>query len=121
MQPKTLALVLLAVFSFASPLVEMLATGRVEMLSPYGLIETAIEVVLLFTWYHLDKAQHDYQAGRLMNAGVLVLAAIALPIYFVRTRGWKRGGITIAQAAAFLVITLVLSEAGEALGAWLRA
>src|SRR5689334_8652793 len=75
MQPKTLALVLLAVFSFGSPLAEMLATGRVEMLSTYGLIETAIEVVLLFWWYHLDKAQHDYRAGRLMNAGVLVLAA----------------------------------------------
>jgi len=121
MQPKMLALLLLVVLSFASPLVEMLVTGRVETLSTYGLIETVVEVVLLFYWYHLDKAQHDYHAGRLMNAGVLVVAVIALPVYFVRTRGWKRGAITIAQAAAFLLLTLVLAEAGEALGAWLRA
>lgn len=120
MQPKTLALVLLALLSFASPLVEMLATGRVEMLSSFGLGETLVSVVLLFWWYHVDKAEHRYAAGRLMNAGVLVLAALALPIYFVRTRGWKRGGITIALAGAFLLATFVLGEAGEALGAWLR-
>ena len=120
MQPKTLALVLLAVLSFVSPLAEMLATGGVEMLSTFGLVETAISVVLLFWWYHVDKAERDYAAGRLMNAGVLVLAAIALPVYFVRSRGWKRGGITTALAAAFLLLTLVLGEAGERLGGWLR-
>ena len=121
MQPKTLALVLLAALSFASPLVEMLVTGRVELLSSFGLVETLASIVLLFWWYHLDKAEHGYAAGRLMNAAVLVLAVIALPIYFVRTRGWKRGGVTIALAGAFLLITVVLGEAGEALGTWLRA
>jgi hypothetical protein len=120
MQPKTLALVLLAVLSFANPLVEMLVTGQVEMLSTFGLVETAISLVLLFWWYHLDKAQNQYSAGPLMNGGVLILAAIALPIYFIRSRGWKRGGIATALAAAFLLLTLALGEAGEALGAWLR-
>jgi hypothetical protein len=121
MKPKTLALVLLAALSFASPLVESLATGRVEMLSTYGLVETVASVVLLFWWYHLDKDEHRYAAGRLMNAGVLVLAVIALPIYFLRTRGWRRGGVTIALAAAFVLLTFVLGEAGEGLGTWLRA
>ena len=116
MQPKTLALVLLAVLSFASPLVERMATGRVEMLSPFGLAETLVSLVVLFWWYHMDKAQHDYRAGPLMNGGVLVAAVIALPIYFIRTRGWKRGGITIAWAGAFLLVTYLLGELGEWLG-----
>jgi hypothetical protein len=116
MNMKTMALALMAAVSFASPLAESFATGRVETMSTFGLLETGISVVLLFWWYHLDKAERDYTASRLMNAGVLVFAAIALPIYFLRTRGWKRGGLTIAIAAAFLLATFALGEAGEWLG-----
>lgn len=121
MKQKTLALALLAALSFASPLVERLATGRVEMLSAFGLAETLVSVVLLFWWYHVDKAEHAYSAGPLMNGGVLVLAVVALPIYFVRTRGWRRGGRTIALAAVFLLLTFLLGEAGEWLGGRLAA
>jgi hypothetical protein len=121
MKQKTLALALMAAVSLVSPLVESWATGGVEMLSTYGLVETAVSIVLLFWWYHVDKAERGYTAGRLMNAGVLVLAAIALPIYFLRSRGWKQGGLTIALAAIFLLLTLVLGEAGEWLGSSLRA
>ena len=121
MKPKTLALVLMAALSFASPLVEMAATGRVETLSGFGLGETGLSVVLLFWWFHIDKAEHGYAAGRLMNAGVLIVALIALPIYCLRTRGWQRGGRTIALAVAFLLLTFLLSEAGEWLGGRLAA
>jgi hypothetical protein len=120
MNTKTLALALMAGISFASPLAESLATGRVETWSTFGLAETGISVVLLFWWYHLDKAERDFTASRLMNAGVLVFAAIALPVYFVRTRGWKRGGVTVAVAAAFLLATFVLGEVGEWLGSRLH-
>ena len=116
MHPKTLALALLAALSFASPLVERLATGRVEPFSTFGLVSTLVSIVLLFWWYHVDKAQRGYTAGRLMNAGVLVAAVIALPIYFVRSRGWKQGGIAILLAAAFLLATFLLEELGGWLG-----
>jgi hypothetical protein len=120
MQPKTAALVLLAALSFASPLAETLVTGRVEMLGTFGLIETLVSLVLLFWWYHLDKAERGYAAGRLMNAGVLVAAVIALPIYLLRSRGWKHGARAVALAGAFLALTFVLGEAGEWLGALMR-
>ena len=112
-----MALAAMAALSFAGPFAEQLATGRVETFSTWGLAETAVSVVLLFWWYHLDKAERGYGSGRLMNAGVLVAAVIALPIYFVRTRGWKAGGVTIALALAFLVFTFLLGELGEWLGA----
>jgi len=114
---KAAALIILAAVSLLSPTLERAMTGRVEMFSGYGLAETAVSLVLLFWWYHLDKADHDYQAGKLMNAGVLLLAVIALPIYFIRSRGWRRGARTIALAALFLGATFVLSELGERLGA----
>jgi hypothetical protein len=39
----------------------------------------------------------------------------------VRTRGWRRGARTIALAAAFLLLTFLLGEAGEWLGSRLAA
>ena len=52
---------------------------------------------------------------------MLPFEAIALPIYFVRSRGWKRGGIAIAWALAFLCVMFALEEAGEWLGARLTS
>lgn len=115
-RPKSAVLGFLAALSFMSPMVEALVTGRVETLSAYGLIETLVSLVLLFTWYHLDKRERDYRAGRLMNAGMLAAAVIALPIYLVRSRGWKHGMIAIATAALYLALTLGLAELGELAG-----
>ncbi len=120
-RPKPLALIMLAVISFVAPLAERWATGRVEPFSNYGLAEMALSLAIIFWWYHVDKAEHAYQAGKLMNAGVLLLAVVALPVYFIRSRGWQRGTRTTAAALAFLAATLVLGEAGEWLGAWFAA
>jgi hypothetical protein len=117
-RPKPLALSMLAGISFIAPLAERWATGRVDPFSSYGLAEMALSLVVLFWWYHVDKAEHAYQAGKLMNAGVLLVAVVALPVYFIRSRGWQRGTRSIALALAFLGLTLVLGEAGEWLGAW---
>jgi hypothetical protein len=120
-RPKPLALVILAVLSFVAPLAERWASGRVEPFSNYGLAEMALSLVVLFWWYHVDKAEHAYRAGKLMNAGVLLLAVVALPVYFIRSRGWQRGARATAIALLFLGVTLALGEAGEWLGAWLAA
>jgi hypothetical protein len=116
-RPKALALIMLALISFVAPLVERWATGRVEPFSGYGLAEMALSLIILFRWYHVDKAEHAYQAGKLMNAGVLLLAVVALPVYFIRSRGWQRGTRTTALALLFLGVTLALGEAGEWVGA----
>lgn len=120
-RPKAIALVLLAMLSLVSPMVEMAATGRIETFSSYGLAETLVSLVVLFWWYHLDKAEQNYSAGKLMNAGMLLVAAVALPIYFIRSRGWKRGVRAIGVAALFVAGTLALGELGERLGAALTS
>jgi hypothetical protein len=121
MRAKTLALLVLTALSFVSPALERAVTGRVELLSSFGLTETLLSLIVLFWWYHLDKAEHDYRAGKLMNAGVLLVAVLALPVYFIRSRGWKRGAVTIGLAALFLAGTFVLSELGERFGAALTS
>ncbi len=114
---KAAALIALAAISLVMPALERAMTGRVDLLSTYGIVETALSLIALFWWFHLDKAEHNYRAGKVMNAGVLIFAAIALPIYFVRSRGWQRGGIAIAWAAVFLCVMFGLEEGGEWLGA----
>ena len=114
--PKTIALALLGVVSLLGPLVEMMVTGQVEALSKFDLATTIVSIPLIFWWYHVDKREHDYQAGPLMNGGILAVAIVALPIYFVRTRGWKRGAVATALALAVFLILLGLSELGEWIG-----
>ena len=99
--------------SFVGPFLEMLLTGRVESYGAWEIGETLVSLVLVFWWYHVDKAEHGYKAGPLMNGGMLLVLAVAMPIYLVRSRGWKRGAIAIAVAAAIFVVLLGLGEAGE--------
>jgi hypothetical protein len=116
LKPKVLALGILALLSFVSPLIERIATGRVETFGTFGMVETVVSLVVLFWWYHVDKGERNYRAGPLMNGAVLALAIVALPVYFIRSRGWKKGALAIGLALAFLGATLVLSELGEKLG-----
>jgi len=114
--PKTRALILLGVVSFVGPLLEMLITGKVEDLSKFDLAATIVSIPLIFWWYHVDKREHGYQAGPLMNGGIVAVAIVALPIYFVRTRGWKRGAVATLLALGVFAILLGLAELGEWIG-----
>jgi Na+/H+ antiporter NhaD/arsenite permease-like protein len=51
-----------------------------------------------------------------MNGGIVAVAIVALPVYFVRTRGWKRGAVATLLALAVFLVLLGLSELGEWIG-----
>jgi hypothetical protein len=110
---KPLALGLLALLSFFGPFLEMLLTGRVEPFGKWEIGETLLALVLVFWWYHIDKAQQGYKAGPLMNGGMLLVMALAMPVYLVRSRGWKRGALAVAVAVSLFLMLLGLGEAGE--------
>jgi hypothetical protein len=116
LRSKAIALALLALVSFLGPLLETLLTGGVEPFGKWEIGETLVALVLVFWWYHVDKAEHGYRAGPLMNGGMLLVLAVALPVYLLRSRGWKRGALAIAVAAALFLVLLGLGEAGEWLG-----
>ena len=114
-----MALALLAPVSFLGPLLEMLVTGRVESFGRWEITETLIALALVFWWFHLDKAEHGYRAGPLMNGGMLLVMVVALPVDLVRSRGWKRGALATLVAVAAYGLLYGLGEAGEYLGALL--
>ena len=115
MRSKAVALALLAVVSFVGPFLEVMLTGSVESFGKWEIGETLLALVLVFWWYHVDKAEHGYQAGPLMNGGMLLVMALAMPIYLVRSRGWKRGAVAIAVASGLFLVLLGFGEAGELL------
>jgi hypothetical protein len=98
----------------------MLITGQVQDFGRFEMVETFFGIALIYWWYHADKRRRGYCAGPLMNGGVIVAAVVALPIYFVRSRGWKRGLAATLVALAFFAVTLALGELGEWLGGALR-
>ena len=106
----------MAVVSFIGPFAETLVTGGVEPYGRWELAETFVALVLIFWWYHVDKAEHGYRAGPLMNGGMLLAVIVAMPIYFVRSRGWKRGALATAVALGVFAVLFGLGEAGEFLG-----
>lgn len=116
MRSKFVALGLLGLVSFIGPFFEALVTGTVEPYGKWELAETFVGLVLIFWWYHVDKAELGYRAGPLMNGGMLLAAIVAMPIYFVRSRGWKHGALAAAVALGVFAVLLGLGEAGEWLG-----
>ena len=113
MQSKNIAIALLAALSFFSPFLEVLLTGGVEPLGKWEIAATLAALVLVFWWYHVDKAERGYRAGPLMNGGMLLVMVIALPVYLLRSRGWKRGAAATAIALVILAGLFLLEELGE--------
>ena len=116
MTPKVTALALLGAVSLLGPILEAWITGRIEPLSKFDVGLTLVSISLIFWWYHVDKREHDYRAGPLMNAGVVALSMVALPIYFIRSRGWKRGSIAILKGVAVFAAITLLGMLGEWIG-----
>ena len=116
---KHIALGLLALVSFLGPFAEALVTGNVEPYGKWELGETFVGLALIFWWFHVDKAEHGYRAGPLMNGGMLLAVVVAMPIYFIRSRGWRNGGRATLIAALAFAVLYGLGEAGEYLASLL--
>src|SRR5882724_7172548 len=113
---KIYALAILAIISLLGPMLEMVVTGRVESFSNFDLAETFLSLAPIYWWYYVDKEQRQFRAGPLLNVGVIALAIIALPVYFIRSRGWKRGGVICLYALGVVGVLYLLETLGEFIG-----
>ena len=99
MSSKTLVLLMLAAASLLSGVVDQYFYPGQE-LPPTAIAFAVVAAFLIFWWYRLDSSQLGYRRSPWLNIGVVALPIIALPYYFFRTRGAKRG-------AAYSFVTLV--------------
>lgn len=59
---------------------------------------------IIFRWYDLDARDYAYARPRALDIAVFVIGALALPYYFVQTRGHRRG----LRAAVYLGVVCAL-------------
>jgi hypothetical protein len=118
---KLFALGSLALIAFAVALLEAALTGRVEPFGKFELVASLLSLVPLYWWYYLDKEQRRFSTGVVQNLAVIGVAIIGLPVYFIRSRGWKDGAIITFRALGFWAALIGLGWLGEVLGAALGA
>ena len=117
MKQKHRALVILVVASFVISVGEIVIFGRpVDTANAYTVGAMFLTVFLIYWWYVLDKREREFGAGPVQNLGVIFLSPIALPIYFIRSRGWAKGFIAIAIAFGVVLIIGTAIYLGELVG-----
>lgn len=70
-------------------------------------------VFLIFLWYRLDSNERSYKRSPWLSVSVVAIAAIGLPYYLFRTRGFKRGLIAVVLALLVLLANAVMGIVGQ--------
>lgn len=68
---------------------------------------------LLFLWYRIDSEQRSYRRTPWLNVMIIAVAVIALPYYFVRSRGVKGGMLATVAMLLVAVLGAALTVAGQ--------
>ena len=117
MKPKHRALLMLALVTFLGPVGEYLILKRLaEPWSLYLIIEVVLTTYAVYWWYTIDRRERTFRTGPFQNIGVVAISFIALPIYFVRSRGWARGSLASLAMLGVMIVLVMMAYAGERLG-----
>ncbi len=72
-------------------------------------------LIMLISWCYIDAGQRNHVIGRIMRASLVLLFALAFPIYIFQTRGLK-GFISLALTAVFMAAMAACGLAGVYVG-----
>jgi hypothetical protein len=110
-QQKTQVLWAFAAVSFfagANPVIAM----SIESTRMIELMLVVAMVFLIFLWYRIDADQRGFQRSTLLNVGIVMIAAVAVPYYLIRSRGWQEGPAAVLKALLVFLGSIVLSSLG---------
>jgi hypothetical protein len=106
--------------SFLFALLEQGITGRVSMFdSKFAVAGAVLSLVLVYWWFRLDAMQRRFRYGSPMVVLVVAFSIIGLPVYFFRSRGFKRGLAAVGWMLLLILAAGLAEGAGEYLGALL--
>ena len=120
MNVKSVALLSLAAVAAASGV-------ATQYPDPYRPSEAAEVILVLlfalatFAWFRADAIQRSYRRSPILNVAVFGIAALALPYYFVRSRGWKRGAMAILGALGIFATVCVISGLAAMATVWAQS
>lgn len=112
MDRKSIVLVAGAVLALVAGMAAQYCYPTAES-SPVDVVVTLLGALLIFSWYHLDSTRAGYRRSKVLNIAVILIAIIALPYYFFRSRGAKRGLVATGLFLLTLLGFVLLSFVGQ--------
>ena len=112
MKRKNVILLVLALISFLSGAVNQYFYPGADF-AKSDIPFIFLSLFLLFYWYHLDAIEHGYRRSVFLNISVILIAALAMPYYFFRSRGFKRGFISTIGFFATIVLFNFITLGGQ--------
>jgi hypothetical protein len=112
MSLKAVALIGLAILAFASGVCGQLLYPRVEV-APSEIYFIFGSTLLVFVWYRVDSDEAGYRRSIWLNVSVLAVSLVALPYYFFRSRGARRGALATLAFFSLAILWGVLVAAGQ--------
>ena len=110
-QQKTQLLWAFGVVSFVSGAhAASAAVSEMAQAIDLGLVFAMIS--LIFLWYRIDADQYGFKRTVFMNVSIVMVAAIAVPYYLIRSRGWQHGQIAVLKAVLVFLGSIALSALG---------
>ena len=106
--------VLFWVFFVASP---VLTTGAALRYGDVGTLDFLLVIAtagLAVAWYKADASAEGFSTPVSLDLFVLFAAALAVPYYLLKYRGWRRGAVTLAKVIAIGALVVGLSASIEA-------
>ena len=70
----------------------------------WSIITTLVGIALIATWVHYDAAFIGHRVEGGLWLGIVLFAIIALPYYYLRSRGFKRGVRKIGQTILYFIL-----------------
>ena len=109
---KTLILLMLALASFVAGVAGQYFWPDAQV-SAAELGFVLVGAFLIFAWYHADARQRGYRRPKWLDVGVILLAIVAMPYYFFRTRGFARGLLAITLGVLVVIGTSIATGVGK--------
>ncbi len=73
-------------------------------------LDAVMFLIAIVRWTYLDAAEHDFQLWRHFVTLLVICPGpvVIMPVYFIRSRGWRAGLIACGLALAFWVLQIAL-------------
>lgn len=70
---------------------------------------------LIWLWYRIDSTQLGFRRTPGLGVLVVLVAAVGIPLYLVRSRGWPQARLAVLQAIGLFLASVLLSALGASL------
>jgi hypothetical protein len=87
-----------------------------DMDSLFSTFMAVVCLLLVFCWYRVDARDRGYRTSWGLNAAMVLVTAIALPWYLVRSRSGLQIPVALLSATAVFVLGGLLYRFGSVLG-----